>query len=144
MDMNDQDRSDPPVVPRPDEVHERYVLALRIGVHLALVLLAAAFVVYAFGLLPPAVPLDELPRYWSLPADRFVAETGLPSGFQWTGRLGQGDVLSIIPAVFLVSLAGLCLLSVLPIFARRRDRVFVAIVVLQLVVLVIAAWPGGG
>ena len=144
MDLNDSDRTDPPpVVPRPDEVHDRYALALRIGVPLVMVLLAAAFVVYAFGLLPPAVPLSDLPQYWSLPADRFVAETGLPTGAQWTGRLGQGDVLTIIPAVFLVSLTALCLVSVLPIFARRRDRVFVVIVVLQLIVLVIAAWPSG-
>ena len=124
--------------------HRRYIRALRIWTRVSLLLLVTAFVLLVVGKPPPAVPLDELPRTWSLSADEFVRQARMPSGWQWTARLHQSDVLSIVPAVFLASVTGLCLLSILPIFIRRRDVVFVVLILLQLAVFVLAALPGGG
>ena len=120
-----------------------YVRALRIWTRLALLLLVLTFALYTTGLLPAAVPMSDLPRYWSLPADEFVRQTHLPTGWQWTSRLHEGDVMSIISAVFLSAVTGICLLSILPSFARRRDWAYMAVILLQLAVFVYAAMPKG-
>lgn len=138
---NNRDSGLPPL--RPDEV--RYIRGLRIGVRVALAMLVVVFCIYVFGILSPHVPLDELPKYWGKPVSEFVSDPpGMPSGWQWTSRLHESDVVSMLPAVFLASLAGLCLLSILPIAARRGDRALVILIVLQVMVLVIAALPGVG
>jgi hypothetical protein len=121
-----------------------YIRALRIWTRVALILLLASFAIYALGLMTPAVPMDELPRYWSLGADEFVQQTGLPTGWEWTSRLYQSDVLSIISAVFLAAVTGICLLSILPSFLKTRDWAYVAIVILQVILFIVAALPPRG
>lgn len=127
----------------------RYALGLRIGVRVALVMLVAAFVLYVLGManlgfLEPQVPKSRLPEVWGKPADAYIAETGMPTGWGWTTRLHQGDVLAILPAVFLAALTGLCMLSILPVLARRRDWAYVVILLLQLGLFILAAMPGIG
>ena len=122
----------------------RYAMGLRVGVRGALVMLAAAFCIYVFGLARPHVSLAELPRYWGLRAGDYIQQTGMPTGWQWTARLYESDVLSVLPAVFLAALTGLCMLSILPIFARRRDYVYVLIIILQITLFIVAATPGIG
>ena len=143
--MTDQPRQDeqPADDSLPPEA-ARYAMGLRVGVCGALVMLAAAFCIYVFGLSSPHVPLGDLPRYWGLRAGEYIEQTGMPTGWQWTGRLHQRDVLSLLPAVFLAALSGLCLLSVLPIFARKRDYVYVLIILLQIALFIVAAMPGIG
>lgn len=122
----------------------RYAMALRVGVRGALVMLAAAFCIYIFGLARPHVSLEDLPKYWGLRAGEYIQQTGMPTGWQWTARLYESDVLSVLPAVFLAALTGLCMLSILPIFARRRDYVYVLIILLQIALFMVAAMPGIG
>jgi hypothetical protein len=118
---------------------ERLARSLGIGVRIGLVLLAATFVVYVFGLLPPHVPLDRVPSYWHLRAADYLERTGMPARWQWAARLSEGDVLTMVPAVFLVALAAPCLVAVLPMLVRRREFVYVAIIVLQLALFAVAA-----
>ena len=122
----------------------RYAMGLRVGVCGALVMLPVAFCIYVFGLARPHVSLGDLPRYWGLRAGEYIEQTGMPTGWQWTARLYESDVLSVLPAVFLAALSGLCLLSVLPIFARKRDYVYVLIILLQIALFIVAAMPGIG
>ena len=123
----------------------RYAMGLRVGVRGALVMLAAAFCIYVFGLARPHVSLEDLPKYWGDRA-KYIdpQEGGMPTGWQWTGRLYESDVLSVLPAVFLAALTGLCMLSILPIFARRGDYVYVLIIILQIALFIVAAMPGIG
>ena len=62
------------------------------GTRFGLGLLVLSFAVYVSGVLPPQTGFDELPRLWILPVDRYLAATGLPSGWGWIALLGQGDV----------------------------------------------------
>jgi hypothetical protein len=126
------------------EDERRYSLGLRVGVRVALVMLVAAFATYAFGLLEPHIPMSQLPDVWRLPATEFIEETGMPTGWGWTARLHQGDVFAILPAVFLAALTGFCMLAVLPVLIRRRDWIYVVILLIQLGLFIVAALPGVG
>jgi len=59
---------------------ERLVYArwLDWGTRIGLGVLAAAFFAYAFALVEPLVPLQELATVWSLPLERYLAITGAP------------------------------------------------------------------
>ncbi len=122
----------------------RYAMGLRVGVRGALVMLPVVFCIYVFGLSRPHVSLEDLPRYWGLRAGEYIEQTGMPTGWQWTARLYESDVMSLLAAVFLTALAGLCLLSILPIFARKGDYVYVLIILLQIALFIVAAMPGIG
>ena len=64
--------------------------------------------------------------------------------FDFIGEWLTTHFLSLLPAVFLAALSGLCLLSVLPILARKRDYVYVLIILLQIALFIVAAMPGIG
>lgn len=128
------------------EEQSRYAGVLEWFTRLGLGLLSAAFLAYATGLLPGHVPIDRLPELWGLPAGEFLARTETPAGWGWIQLLGRGDMLNLAGIGLLAGCSMLCLASVLPIYLRRRERFYVAIVVLQIAVLVLAAWGilGGG
>lgn len=117
----------------------RYAMVLRIVTEFGLALLVLSFVIYISGILPALIPVDQLPRYWSLPAREFVAATHTPTGWAWLRLVGHGDILSLAAIAYLAGVSGLGLLAVLPQLVRRNDWVHVAIVLLQIAVMVIAA-----
>ncbi|OAI51532.1 hypothetical protein AYO46_07930 [Betaproteobacteria bacterium SCGC AG-212-J23] len=110
-------------------------VATRIGFAISLV----AFLVYVSGLVEPLVPLQELPRLWSLPASRFVALTGEPTGWGWLALLGKSDFLNLgAVALFgLVTLA--CYVRIVPILFSAGERLQAYIALAQVLVLVAAA-----
>jgi hypothetical protein len=108
------------------------------GTKLALVLLSAGFAIYLAGLLPPQVPLGELPKLWALPLAQFVAATGAPTGWQWLALSLRGDYFNYFAIVLLASNVMVAYLRVLPLLARH-DRSFAIIAALEIVVLLAAA-----
>jgi len=130
--MDDQNR-----YASPEEL--RYARVLQIGARVGLVMLVASFALYVSGALSPLIPLEDLPKYWGLSAREFVAATHHPTGWAWLEQLGRGDIANLAPISFLAGVSVLCSLAVLPQFARRGDTVHVAILVLQIVVLILAA-----
>lgn len=102
-------------------------------------LLVGSFLLYITGVLPPHVPVHQLPLVWGLPVDRYLAATGMPSGWGWLALLARGDVLNFAGVAFLSMTTLICYLRVLPILVRRRDRVFATIVALEIAVLALAA-----
>jgi len=59
-------------VPPEQRIYARWLAA---GSNLTFALLVTAFIIYSAGVVPPWVPLAELPNYWGLSADRFAAAT---------------------------------------------------------------------
>lgn len=130
--MDDQNR-----YASPEEL--RYARVLQIAARLGLVMLIASFAVYVSGALSPLVPLADLPKYWGLSAREFVAATHQPTGWAWLKQIGESDIANLAPIAFLAGASALCSLAVLPQFVRRGDIMHAAILVLQVVVLVLAA-----
>jgi hypothetical protein len=121
--------------------HEERVYArwLDAGTRIGFVALVVTFVVHVLELVPPGIALEHLPRYWHLPVTEFVARTGAPQGWTWVARLGEGDLLNFLGVAILASVTAVCYARVLPLFVRARDRVFAAICIAEIIVLVAAA-----
>jgi uncharacterized protein YcsI (UPF0317 family) len=116
--------------------------ATRIGFALSLV----AFLVYVSGLVEPLVPLEELPRLWSLPASRFVAATGEPTGWGWLALLGKSDVLNL-GAVALFGLVTLiCYARIVPLLfaAGERPQAWIALAQVLVLAAAVAGFFTGG
>jgi hypothetical protein len=129
-----------------DEVQLRYARVLDWGTRVGLTLLLASFALYVSGLLPPQVPLQRLPELWHQPVAQYLAQTGAPTGWQWLGLLHHSDVLGLVGIAVLAGCSGLCLLSLLPLYRQRGDRVYLGLCLAQMAVLLVAAAGvfGGG
>jgi hypothetical protein len=133
---------------RPDVPPEqrRYARWLDWSARTGLAVLAAAFLLYAFGAVPPHIAVERLPELWSLPLDRYLALTGAPSGWGWLRFLDKGEYLSLLGVALLgmATLACYCGLGVM--LLRRGERLPLALAALQILVLLAAAgnfFPAG-
>lgn len=118
---------------------EIYARWLAWGVRIGFTALVGTFFVYVAGIVPPGVAPERLPGLWGMPVGDYIAATGAPTGWSWVLRLREGDLLNLVGVAILASASIACHLRVLPLFMRSRERVFVAICIAQIVVLVSAA-----
>lgn len=109
------------------------------GTRLSLAVLIAAFLAYAFGLTPAALPLAEMPRFWRLPLERYLALSGSPTGWGWLAMLDKGEYQNLVGVALLGLVTVVCYLRVLPLLLARRERLQAAIVAAQVLVLLLAA-----
>lgn len=118
---------------------QRYATLLKWGANSGLALLVLAFGAYVLGVVTPHVPLDQLPNLWNLPVAEYLQKTNSPKGWDWLALVGKGDYASLLGIAWLSSCSLLCLVSIMPIYASRKDRAFVLICVAALLVQVVAA-----
>ena len=127
----------------PDEkdlqVERLYARWLDVASRIAFAISAAAFLVYATGLLSAHVPLETLPQVWGLPVDEFLRRTGSPAGWDWLGLTGRADYLNLACVALLALVTALCYLRVLPALVTRGERLQAAMAALQVLVLLGAA-----
>lgn len=116
-----------------------YAGLLDIGMKIGLAGLVVSFGVYVFGLLPPHVPLEQIHQYWSMRVHDYQAAVQAPMGWGWVSLAGKGDFLNFVPIAFLSAVTIGCYLRILPMLIAARDRVYVLIAVLEILVLVLAA-----
>jgi hypothetical protein len=109
------------------------------GTRIALAALIAAFFAYAFGVAAAAVPLAEVPRFWVLPLERYLALTGSATGWAWVGMLDKGEYQSLAGVVLLCLVTVVCYLRLLALLLARGERLAAAIAGAQVLVLLLAA-----
>ena len=118
---------------------QRYATLLSWGARSGLALLVISFLAYVFGWMPTHIPLDQLPSVWNLSVNEYLKQTHAPTGWTWLKMIGYGDFASLVGIAWLSGSSLICLLSVIPIYARRRDIVFVMICFIALAVQLLAA-----
>ena len=128
-----------PERPAVAEEQLRYARVLELGARIGLAVAVAAFALYVSGVLPGRVPLAALPELWSLPLADYLHRSATPVGWQWLGLALHGDFASLVGIALLATVSIACLAAVIPVYARRSDRVYVALCVLAIAVLVLAA-----
>jgi hypothetical protein len=128
------------IVDASEEQHEQDIYArwLAAAVRLGFGAVAVSFVIYLSGVLAPGIPPSELPKYWGLSVGEYVKATGAPTGWHWVLRLKESDLLNLVGVAILCISTLACYLRILPFFISRRERVFVAICVAEIVVLAVA------
>jgi hypothetical protein len=125
-------------MPQPPEL-KRYAALLDAGAKLAFLVLVGAFAAYVTGLLSAHIPRDELPQLWVLPLDAYLSRTGAPTRWDWIGLLAKGEYASIAGIALLSACSLPCLLSVVPLYWRRGERILAVIASLIVLVLALAA-----
>jgi hypothetical protein len=102
-------------------------------------ILVVGFLAYAFDWIPAHVPVERLPELWSLPLQEYLRATDTPTGWGWIVHLPKGEFASLVGIEILSGCSLLCLLAIIPVYARRGDRVFAAICIAEIAVLLLAA-----
>ncbi|HEY4697807.1 MAG TPA: hypothetical protein VIH29_07360 [Gallionella sp.] len=118
---------------------QRYATLLSWGSRSGLALLVVSFLAYVFGLMPVHVPLEQLPNLWNLPVGDYLKQTDTPTGWNWLTMIDQGDFASLVGIAWLSGCSLICLLAIIPIYARRKDKIFVMLCVFALAVQLLAA-----
>lgn len=121
--------------------HEQllYARVLDYGMKAGLGILVAGFAAYLSGVLSLQIALDELPRVWALPVGDYLREIGMATGWRWSAAFARGDVLAIAGIVVLAGVSIPCLMLLVPAYAAGGDRIYLAITLLLIGVLVLAA-----
>ena len=116
-----------------------YANVLNIGMWFGLALLIITFFIYLSGVLPSYVPIDDLPKYWTMRVHDFNVALNAPTGWGWASLVGKGDYLNFVGIAILSGLTILCYLVILPILARKKDRAYGVIAIAEVLVLSLAA-----
>jgi len=116
-----------------------YASVLNVGMWFGLFLLIVTFLVYLSGVLPTFVPIDDLPRYWGMRVHEFNVQLHAPTGWGWAALVGKGDYLNFIGIAILSGLTILCYMVILPILIRKKDKAYIVIAIVEILVLSLAA-----
>jgi len=116
-------------------VEQTYARWLDWGTRIGLALLIASFLAYAFELVAPHVPFDDLIRSWVLPVDEYRSAVNAPAGWGWIDLAARGDYLNYFGIVFLALVTALSYARILPALVAAKQRTYATLVVFELVVL---------
>ena len=130
------DRNDPNLS---SEEQMRYAAVLQFLSRSGLFVLILGFGLYISGLAPAVVPVEQVPGLLHLRAQDFVHETGTPIGWDWVNNLDQGEVISNLGVIYLSIATIICFLTIFPVVIRKKDLAYVTIVLIELLVLILAA-----
>ena len=117
----------------------RYAYLRDWGARLGVVALIVSFAAYAFGLLTPHVPLEQLPTVWNLPVAAYLQQTATPTGWGWLALAHKGDLSGLIGISILAGCSLPPLMGLIPLYLKRRDYVYASISAVVVAVLVLAA-----
>ena len=116
-----------------------YANILNAGMLVGLISLILIFFLYATGILESLIPLEKVQEYWVLSVHEYLTQSGIQTGWAWLGNLEFGDMLNLLPIAFLSLLTVVCYTSLLPGLICKKDTAYLIIVVLEILVLVLAA-----
>ncbi len=117
----------------------RYANILNAGMLIGLTSLIIVFILYVSGILYPVIPLEQVQNYWVISVHEYLEKSGMEAGWAWLGNLSYGDMLNLLPIAFLSLLSIICYLAILPELIRKKDKAYVAIAILEIIVLAVAA-----
>lgn len=116
-----------------------YANILNIGMWLGLAVLTVTFLMYVFGILPNFVPIDDLPKYWTMKAADYNHTLNAPTGWGWLAFVGKGDYLNFVGIAMLAGLTILCYMAIIPTLSRKKDTAYLVIAIAEVAVLLLAA-----
>jgi len=124
-----------------------YANILAKGMYLGLLLLFITFGLYVFGIMSPAVPVEQVSAYWKLPVhdylvainQNFLHGDHLITGWTWVRLIGKGDFLNFVPIAILSGVTIICYLAIVPGLFRRGDKAYAIMAIAEVVILLLAA-----
>ncbi|HEX9887654.1 MAG TPA: hypothetical protein VGA70_14245 [Longimicrobiales bacterium] len=135
---------------RPPSVSEEQLLYAKIlaaGMYAGLAILLATFAVYMLGIVDPAVPIEDLPNYWTLPVHEYLEAINHDylqrdhslTGWWWLTAVGHSDYLNFVGITILAAVTIVCYVGIIPTLLKNRDRAYAVMAAVEVVVLTLAA-----
>ena len=78
------------------------------------------------------MPVERAAATLGPAARRVSARTDTPTGWGWLAHLRKGEFAGLIGIAMLAGCSAVCLVAVVPVYARRGDRVYAGICVLEI------------
>jgi len=133
--------------PGADEEQLLYAKILQVGMYIGLALLLVTFALYSSGVIEPAVPVEQLPEYWTMNVHDYLEATNndhlhhehVITGWSWLSVVGKGDYLNFLGIALLSGVTVVCYLGIVPTLIRKKDKAYVVIALLEVVILTLAA-----
>ena len=116
-----------------------YARILEIGMYIGLLVLFVTFGLYAFGILDPYIPLDEISNYWSMNVNDYLEHAEIKAGWAWLGMLKYGDFINFIGVAILAGVTIICYAAIVPTLLKNNDKVYAILAVLEVIILSAAA-----
>ena len=116
-----------------------YARILEIGMYLGLLVLFVTFGLYAFGILDPYIPLDEISNYWSMNVNDYLEHAEIKAGWAWLGMLKYGDFINFIGIAMLAGVTILCYAAIVPTLLKNNDKVYAILAIIEVIILSAAA-----
>jgi len=124
-----------------------YATILGKGMLVGLVLLFVTFALYVFGIMPAAIPLNEISGYWNQPVHDYLVAINtnflhlehLPTGWSWIKLIGKGDFINFIPVAILSGVTIICYLAIVPGLFKRGDKAYAIMALAEAAILTLAA-----
>lgn len=124
---------------KPSAEQVAYANMLSKGMAAGLLTLIVTFILYISGFLTPHIPKENLPELWHLPVADYLAAASIEPGWNWVSLIQKGDFINFIGIAFLAGVTILCFIRIIPIYLKRKDRIFALIAIIEVAVLVFAA-----
>ncbi|MCL6472209.1 MAG: hypothetical protein K6T91_05285 [Firmicutes bacterium] len=118
-----------------------YSKILDICMKIGLVGIVLSFIIYASGILPPKISIDEVISKWSdaKTYNTMLSENGIHHGWSWTQFYAHGDFLNLFPIAFLAGITILCYLAIVPVLFKKKDAVYAVLAIVEVLILLGAA-----
>lgn len=116
-----------------------YAKILEKGMLVGLGILFITFAIYAFGIMKPYIPLNEISSYWGTNVTEYLHNTGIEPGWTWVTMLKYGDFINFIGIAILAGVTVLCYLVIIPTLLRKKDVVYAVLALLEALILAVAA-----
>jgi hypothetical protein len=123
-------------MPLENSVYARVLwIASLIGFFIAVI----TFLLYLSGIMVPRIPLGEIPGIWFLSSGEVMRLYGIPMGWGWLRLIARSDMACYAALAFIASGTIIALISVFIVYLSRRNLLYALIILLQLIVLCLAA-----
>jgi len=124
-----------------------YASILERGMFFGLILMFITFALYVFGIIEPAIPLNEISGYWRQDVHSYLVAINqnhlflenLPTGWAWMGLINRSDFLNFVPVAILSGVTIICYIAIVPGLFRRGDKAYGIMAIAEAVILALAA-----
>lgn len=116
-----------------------YANLLIIGVWAGIIILFTTYFIYLTGILPSHVEMSLIPTVWGKGVAEYQEVTHSPHGWGWVSLLAKGDFLNYIGFALLALMTIFCYLVLIRGYIQKKDWIFSAITILEILVLSLAA-----
>lgn len=122
----------------PEQVN--YANLLLYGAWAGIAMLTISFFLYMSGIVGSYIHPSQMPQYWGMSASQYLQAANVPHGWGWFKMIGYGDFLNLLGVTFLAGLTVIAyLLILIPAYLRKKDVAYSTIVIIEVLVLVVAA-----